>query len=91
MMSEGLSGDALHGQRAEMKVICAWCGRDMGETQGPSDQVSHGICSACLALEMLELDRWTAARKRLLWSIAEPTSMSNNGGGARGGQEGRAR
>ena len=30
-----------------MKVVCAWCGRDMGEQLGPVGLVSHGMCSEC--------------------------------------------
>jgi len=33
-----------------MRIICAWCGKDMGE-QPPYDdkRVSHGICESCKA------------------------------------------
>ncbi len=32
-----------------IKVICAWCGKDMGEKDGEGvEGVSHGICPACL-------------------------------------------
>ena len=31
-----------------MKVICAWCKKDMGEKGDPSDKrVSHGMCQKC--------------------------------------------
>ncbi len=30
-----------------MTVVCAWCGKDLGTKPGP-DEVSHGICGACL-------------------------------------------
>jgi len=30
-----------------MKVVCAWCGRKIGEKEGPEDKISHGICPSC--------------------------------------------
>ena len=30
-----------------MKVICAWCKRDLGEKFPEQPGVSHGICEAC--------------------------------------------
>ena len=30
-----------------MTVVCAWCGKDIRTKPGP-DEVSHGICPACL-------------------------------------------
>lgn len=33
-----------------MKIVCAWCGKDMGEKDGDGvDGVSHGLCQRCLA------------------------------------------
>lgn len=29
-----------------MKIVCGWCGADMGEKEGP-DKVTHGICKGC--------------------------------------------
>lgn len=31
-----------------MKVVCAWCLRDMGEKMGPDNLTTHGICGPCL-------------------------------------------
>lgn len=32
-----------------MKIICAWCDKDMGEVDGEGvEGVSHGICDECL-------------------------------------------
>ncbi len=31
-----------------MKIVCAWCGEDKGEKDGPHDVVTHTICGACL-------------------------------------------
>jgi len=30
-----------------MKLVCAWCKREMGTTGGPDDRTSHGICESC--------------------------------------------
>ncbi len=31
-----------------MKVVCAWCGKDMGEKEPLDDpSVTHGICQEC--------------------------------------------
>ena len=33
-----------------MKIVCAWCGKDMGEKETKSKEgVSHTICGKCLA------------------------------------------
>ena len=32
-----------------MKVVCAWCDKEMGEIDGGGvEGVSHGICEECL-------------------------------------------
>ena len=32
-----------------MKIVCAWCGKDMGEKDGEGiEGISHGICEECL-------------------------------------------
>ena len=40
-----------------MKVICAWCNRELGEKEGPEEKVSHGMCRKCA-------DRFLADAKR---------------------------
>ncbi len=30
-----------------MKRICAWCEAYLGETEGPENEVTHGICHPC--------------------------------------------
>jgi len=30
-----------------IKVVCAWCGKDMGYRTGRSSGLSHGICAVC--------------------------------------------
>ena len=33
-----------------MKIVCAWCRKDMGEKDGEGvNGVSHSICQECLA------------------------------------------
>ena len=33
-----------------MRIICAWCSKDMGEKfPFDSDMVTHGICDECVA------------------------------------------
>jgi len=33
-----------------MKVVCAWCGKHMGEKDGRGvEGTSHGICKECLS------------------------------------------
>ena len=32
-----------------MRVICAWCGKEIGKYDGDSADVSHGICDECLS------------------------------------------
>ena len=32
-----------------MKIVCAWCGKDMGEKNGKGmEGISHSICEKCL-------------------------------------------
>lgn len=36
--------------RREIKIVCAWCGKDIGEIDGKGvEGVSHGLCLECLA------------------------------------------
>ena len=33
-----------------MRIVCAWCGKDMGEKKGNGEEkITHGICQECLA------------------------------------------
>lgn len=32
-----------------MKVVCAWCGKEIGKYNEDSADVSHGICDKCVA------------------------------------------
>lgn len=31
----------------KLKVVCAWCGKELGEKEGP-EGITHGICDNCL-------------------------------------------
>ena len=36
-----------------MKVVCAWCGKDMGEKPPLEDKsITHGMCEDCLKKEL---------------------------------------
>ena len=33
----------------KMKIMCAWCGKDLGEKDGKGEEgISHSICEKCL-------------------------------------------
>ena len=33
-----------------MKIVCAWCGKEMGEKDGEGEEgVTHSLCEECLA------------------------------------------
>jgi len=39
-----------------MRVICAWCGKDMGEKEGGNvEGASHSICDQCAQKLLLEM------------------------------------
>ena len=42
-----IAADPLQIDAAEMRRLCAWCGKVMQE--GPPEPVSHGICAGCAA------------------------------------------
>lgn len=37
-------------EKSKMKIVCAWCGADLGLRRGPDGTLSHGICTECLEL-----------------------------------------
>ena len=38
-------------KKSVLKIICAWCGKDMGEKNNKGlEGVSHGICDECSAV-----------------------------------------
>ena len=47
-----------------MNVVCAWCGKDMGEKNGKGvEGVSHGLCQECLAELEATIDEIFAERE----------------------------
>lgn len=47
-----------------MKVICAWCGADLGDKEPLGDKrVSHSICVECLAKEIKRNDDFNSDKE----------------------------
>lgn len=47
-----------------MKIICAWCKKDMGETpEGGPDTVTHGICESCYEDAEEDLEEFLKERR----------------------------
>lgn len=44
-----------------MRIVCAWCGADLGTKPGPADKVTHGCCERCMAKMLDELDGGSAS------------------------------
>ena len=39
-----------------IKIICAWCGKDLGTKEGESGgTISHGICPECVRAEIMKI------------------------------------
>ena len=46
-----------------MKVVCAWCGKGIGEKDGKGEEgVSHGMCEECFAKMEVEAKNETSAK-----------------------------
>ncbi len=46
-----------------MKIVCAWCNKNMGEKNGRGvDGVTHGICKQCFAKFMAKVEGTIGAR-----------------------------
>ena len=44
-------------RRQEVKIVCAWCGKDMGKKDGKGVKgISHGICQECLAKVIAKME-----------------------------------
>ncbi len=39
----------------DAKIICAWCGKEMGDTKTNTGEDSHSICIECYEKAMKEL------------------------------------
>lgn len=47
-----------------MRRICAWCKVPMGDAEGPEGLVTHGMCPACEAKLMGEIDEYDSECER---------------------------
>jgi|MudIll2142460700_1097286.scaffolds.fasta_scaffold94993_2 hypothetical protein len=56
---------SIPGAAGVIKIVCAWCKRDMGERMGGYG-ITHGICASCKALLMDELQQITTPVGRQL-------------------------
>jgi len=32
-----------------MRIVCAWCGKEIGKKENDDEEVSHGLCEECFA------------------------------------------
>lgn len=60
-----------------MRIVCAWCGRVVGETDGPEGE-SHSICLPCIVEHFPE-----ALEVVGVVEAAEPCASRPGWGGAR--------
>lgn len=47
-----------------MKIICAWCGKNMGERFEDIEGISHGVCDECLAKIKVKTDNEASAEDK---------------------------
>ena len=46
----------------EMKIVCAWCSKDLGEKNGGgAEGVSHGLCEECFNELIAEVEKRISA------------------------------
>ena len=46
-----------------MKIVCAWCGKDMGEKDGKGiEGISHSICPKCLVKLLVKVESKSSTR-----------------------------
>ena len=38
---------ASYEEEKRMNVVCAWCGKPLGQRKGPFGKTSHGVCERC--------------------------------------------
>jgi len=58
-----------------MTIICAWCGRMLGQKQG--EGVTHGICPQCLAKLQAEI---VTLRRHLIGAERVTEKLLRKGG-----------
>jgi DNA-directed RNA polymerase subunit RPC12/RpoP len=56
----------MRGQfEAIMKVVCAWCGKDMGEKEPKEDKgTTHSICPQCLSKIKAQRSRYKVGNRK---------------------------
>lgn len=47
-----------------MKIICCVCNKELGEKEGPDDEVSHSYCEPCKAEAMMEVHNYESYTAR---------------------------
>ena len=47
--------DSIDWDELEPQVVCAWCSKVIKDGTEPA---SHGICGACLELELSSIEAW---------------------------------
>ena len=47
-----------------MKQVCAWCKKDMEDTEHEGEGVTHGICPDCEKKELEEIEKFKAEREK---------------------------
>lgn len=65
-------------------AICAWCGRETGETETPTGEPSHGICEECCRIHFKEYEEVTMPKK--CWYCGKATMEPHDFGD---GQKGK--
>jgi predicted amidophosphoribosyltransferase len=56
------------------RLICAWCGEQIGWTETPSGEPSHGICPDCARPLYAEIEE--RARRRQRGESRVPTGLT---------------
>ena len=52
------------GEIREMKIICAWCGKEIGEKDGEGvEGISHSMCEECFGQLEKRADDWSGIEK----------------------------
>ncbi len=67
--------------RTDMKRVCAWCNKDLGDVvskKSPSTDITHGICSQC-AIKITSAGNPRTAHEILNY-IREPIFLINSSG-----------
>lgn len=43
-----------------MRIVCAWCGKEIGKKENDDEEVSHGLCEECFAKLEAKKERETS-------------------------------